>query len=73
VTDEMIGLALGAAGDPDAGRLAGEPGIGDELRAAATLEAALRASDVVGGTAPARVGAALTAARARIDATRSGG
>jgi argininosuccinate lyase len=73
VTDEMIGLALGAAGDPEAGRLAEDAGIGDELRRAATLEAALASCDVVGGTAPVRVRAALAAARSRVDAARTSG
>jgi argininosuccinate lyase len=44
------------------------PGTPDELRAAATLEAALARPRVTGGTAPARVREALSAARARLDA-----
>jgi argininosuccinate lyase len=66
VPDAMIGLALGAAGDETARTLAAEEGIGDLIRAAATVEAALEASDVVGGTAPGRVAAALAAVRARL-------
>lgn len=69
VPDAMIGIALGAAGDPVAARLAAEPGIGDALRAAASIDGALASCDVVGGTAPERVRAALAAARARLEAT----
>jgi argininosuccinate lyase len=38
VPDAMIGLALGAAGDETARALAEEPGIGDQIRAAALVE-----------------------------------
>ena len=41
-------------------------GIGDEIRAAASVEGALETCDVVGGTAPRRVAEALAAARARL-------
>jgi argininosuccinate lyase len=68
IPDAMVGLALGASGDPAAADLAAEPEIGDELRAAASLDGALASCDVVGGTAPTRVAAALEAARARLDA-----
>jgi argininosuccinate lyase len=67
VPDSMIGLAIGASGDPTAAALAEEPGIGDELRAAASIDGALASSDVIGGTAPVRVEAALAAARERLD------
>jgi hypothetical protein len=67
VPDSMVGLALGASGDATAGGLASDPGIGDALRAAGSIEAALASCDVIGGTAPARVEAALAAARARLD------
>jgi len=66
LTDAMIGLALGASGDETARALATEPGIGDEIREAASVEGALATSDVIGGTAPKRVAAALAAARARL-------
>jgi argininosuccinate lyase len=66
VPDAMIGLALGASGDPDAAELAADPGIGATLRASASLEGALASCDVIGGTAPDRVAAALGEARARI-------
>jgi argininosuccinate lyase len=69
VPDGMIGLALGAAGDEGASALAADPGIGDALRAAASVEGALATCDVIGGTAPVRVSAALRAARARLDAS----
>jgi len=68
VPDAMLGMALGASGDPTSVALAGEPGIGDVLRAAAGLEGALDSCDVIGGTAPTRVRAALRAARVRLDA-----
>ncbi len=67
VPDAMVGMALGAAGDPSAGALAGAPDIGVALRSAASLEGALASCDVIGGTAPSRVRAALAAARARLD------
>jgi argininosuccinate lyase len=69
VSDEMIGLALGAAGDQAARLLAEDDGIGDAFRSSATVEAALAASDIIGGTAPDRVRAALGAARSRLDTT----
>ena len=69
IPDAMVGLTLGASGDPAAAGLAMDPGIGDALRAAASLEGALATCDVIGGTAPTRVASALAAARARLDAT----
>jgi argininosuccinate lyase len=78
VPDAMVGLALGASGDPAAAGLAEDPTIGEALRGAASIDGALASCDVIGGTAPTRVAAALEAARARLDshathATRSGG
>ena len=70
VSDAMIGLALGAAGDPTAATLAEDPDIGEALRSAASIDGALASCDVIGGTAPTRVAAALAAARARLDASR---
>ncbi len=70
VEDGMIGMALGASGDADVAALAAEPGIGDALRAAASIDGALASCDVTGGTAPARVRAALSEVRARLDADR---
>ncbi len=66
IPDAMIGLALGASGDDTARGLAGEPGIGDAIRRAASVEGALETCDVIGGTAPGRVKAAIAAARARL-------
>ena len=66
IPDSMIGLALGASGDETARRLAGESGIGDAIRSAASVEGAIATCDVVGGTAPVRVAAALAATRARL-------
>ena len=72
IPDGMIGLALGASGDPTAGALAADAGIGDALRSAASIDGALASCDVIGGTAPARVRAALAAARERIDRESAG-
>jgi argininosuccinate lyase len=68
VPDAMIGLALGAAGDAASAALAEDGTIGDALRGAASIDGALASCDVIGGTAPTRVAAALRAARARLDA-----
>lgn len=68
LTDEAIVEALAGADDPAAAELAGESAIAGELRAAATIENALEAADVVGGTAPRRVHKALADARSRLDA-----
>ena len=65
--DAVIADAIGHADDPTAGRLAADASLPRELRAAATLEAAVSACDVVGGTAPVRVAAALAAARDRLE------
>ena len=67
IPDAMLGLALGASGDPTAVGLAEDPAIGDDLRAAASLDGALASCDVIGGTAPTRVAAALEAAGKRLD------
>ncbi|MBA2374304.1 MAG: argininosuccinate lyase, partial [Chloroflexi bacterium] len=66
VPDPMIGLALGASGDERCAELAAEDGIGDAIRTAAALDGALESCDVIGGTAPRRVAAALAEARKRI-------
>ena len=66
--DAAIRDALVASDDAAARRVAEDPGIGDALREAATVEAAIAACDVEGGTAPARVRAAIAAARSRLDA-----
>jgi len=59
---------LAAADDETARRLATEPGAVAALLANATIAASLAATDVIGGTAPGRVAAAIAAARARLDA-----
>ena len=69
--DPTIVAALAKADDALARDLANAPGIGEELRAAASIEGALASCDVVGGTAPARVRMALEAARRRVDGTAS--
>ena len=66
--DEDIAVALGNADDGALAALADEGGIGAELRAAASIDGALATCDVIGGTAPGRVEAALQAARSRLDA-----
>ena len=66
VTDEAIVVALKSSGDDAAAALASESGIGDIVRGAASIDGALESCDVIGGTAPDRVAAALAAAR-RLD------
>jgi argininosuccinate lyase len=66
IPDAMIGVALAAAGDETARNLAQDPGVGESLRAAAAIDGALASCDVIGGTAPTRVVAALAAARERL-------
>jgi argininosuccinate lyase len=66
IPDSMILTAFGAADDEIARNLAQDPAIGDTVRAAADLDRALASCDVIGGTAPGRVTAALAAARARL-------
>jgi argininosuccinate lyase len=65
--DATISAALTDSGEPTATALANQPGIGADLRDAAGLDGALASCDVIGGTAPVRVTAALTAARKRLD------
>jgi argininosuccinate lyase len=65
--DPAIAAALAASDDATARELAADPEIGTAVRAAAAIDGALAASDVIGGTAPTRVAAALAAARARLD------
>jgi hypothetical protein len=64
----MIAAALAESRDSAVMGMAGDPTLPWELRAAATLDAAVASCDVIGGTAPGRVAAALAAARARLDA-----
>ena len=65
--DDAIRAVLSESDDKVALRLADDPSIGDRLRAAADIDAALASCDVIGGTGPGRVQAALAAARARLD------
>jgi argininosuccinate lyase len=65
--DAVIAAALSASDDSIAIALVGDATVPDELRAAAGLEGAMAGCDVVGGTAPRRVAAALAAAKARLD------
>jgi argininosuccinate lyase len=67
--DAEVGAALAETGDPAALALARDTSLPGELRAAATIEAALASCDVIGGTAPGRVAAALAAARERLAAS----
>ena len=67
LSDEAVVEALRATDDPTAHALAEEPGIGATIRAAASVEGSIAAADVIGGTAPARVAAALAAVRNRLD------
>jgi argininosuccinate lyase len=67
VPDPMIGLALGAAGDPTAQSLAADETIGEVVRGAASVDGALASCDVLGGTAPTRVAEALAVARRRLE------
>jgi len=64
--DTSIATALKGASDPAATRLAAKPETPSRLRAAADVDAALASCDVIGGTAPARVTAAIAAARERL-------
>jgi argininosuccinate lyase len=64
--DEAFQAALDGSDDPVARSLGEAPGIIDALRGAASIEGSLAAADVIGGTAPARVAAALAATRERL-------
>ncbi|MBA3875438.1 MAG: argininosuccinate lyase [Anaerolinea sp.] len=68
VTDVEVAAALRASDDEVARSLADEPGAGEALRGSASIDAALALADVIGGTAPVRVRAALEAARDRLGA-----
>ena len=69
-SDSVWTDALASAGGATAAQLASDESISPALRAASTLEAALGRPDVVGGTAPRRVAAALAAARRRLESGR---
>jgi argininosuccinate lyase len=58
---------LASSDDETARGLAGEEGVATALIESATIDGSLRAADVIGGTAPARVATAIAAARRRLD------
>jgi argininosuccinate lyase len=64
--DATIAAALATSNDSIAIAIVGDGKLPGELRAAASLDGALAGCDVVGGTAPRRVAAALAAARSRL-------
>jgi argininosuccinate lyase len=64
--DAVIAAALAGSDDSVAQALVGDAAVAGELRAAASLDGALASCDVVGGTAPRRVAAALAAAKKRL-------
>jgi argininosuccinate lyase len=68
--DAMVAGTLRDSADAGAVALADDPAIGDVLRAPASLDGAIAACDVIGGTAPARVAEALAKARSRLDQAR---
>ncbi len=68
IGDEAVQAALAGSSDPVAEALAGREGIGQLVRTAAGIDAALAGADVIGGTAPRRVAEALAAARSRLGA-----
>jgi hypothetical protein len=65
--DGAIHDALAASDDVAAAALAADEDVAVALRSAARIDGALASCDVIGGTAPDRVAAALAAARARLD------
>ena len=66
LTDEEIDTALASSDDPVANGLAGDAAASLDVRAAASIDAALARPDVIGGTAPVRVAAELAAAARRL-------
>jgi argininosuccinate lyase len=65
--DEAFRAALDGSDDLTAQQLAKERGIARALRDAATIEGSLASADVIGGTAPERVAAALAQAKERLE------
>ncbi len=65
--DAVIAAALAGSDDSIAIALVGDATVPDQLRAAAGLEGAMAGCDVIGGTAPRRVAAAVAAAKARLE------
>ena len=66
LNDDVYADALRRADDDVARQLSNDPSVAPELRTAASVDSALAACDVEGGTAPQRVNAALAAARNRL-------
>jgi argininosuccinate lyase len=64
--DAAIVAALAASEDSVAAGLASDASVAGYVRAAAGLEGAMAGCDVIGGTAPLRVAAALAAAKERL-------
>jgi argininosuccinate lyase len=64
--DAVIAAALAGSDDSFALALVGDAAVPGQLRAAAALEGAMAGCDVIGGTAPGRVAAALASAKARL-------
>jgi argininosuccinate lyase len=64
--DATIAAAVAASDDGVAMTIVGDAALPGELRAAAGLDGALASCDVIGGTAPRRVAAALASAKARL-------
>jgi argininosuccinate lyase len=71
--DDVIVEVLRSSEDPTAAALSDDPGIAAAVRSAASVDGSIAAADVIGGTAPTRVAAALAAARARLTASRPTG
>ena len=65
--DEVVRHELETASDDTARGLATDPGTYAAVREAAAIDGALASADVIGGTAPRRVRAALSEARRRLD------
>ena len=71
--EDAIAAALARSDDPTTRGLAADPEVPAGVLAAAGLEAALARFDVIGGTAPARVHAALAAAESRLGTSAGDG
>jgi argininosuccinate lyase len=67
VPPAVLAELLAASDNETARELAGQDGVPAALLAHATIAGSLAAADVIGGTAPARVAAAIAAARTRLD------
>ena len=72
LTEEDIADALVESDDSTTRSLASDPTVPSRVLAAAGLDAALARFNVIGGTAPARVAAALAAAESRLGTSAGG-